>query len=479
MARQLVVRNARLVVPEMGIVEGHLVAEEGRVSELLPAASPAPSADVEIDAGGAYVLPGAIDAHSHYGLLPPVQERIPPESAFAAMGGVTTMVRYFRRTDSYLDTVPAHIETNPALHYQDFSLHLALFDERQVAELPAYVERLGVTSFKIYTNLKAPVARNFLVDPLVTDTDMQTADLDYDDGLLMATMEGLRDMPARVRLSVHVEEADLIMRQSARVRALGMTGLAAWHYARPEEAEALGIKKVSYLSRQLGVPVFFPHIGSRLGIEALVEEQTRGTEMVAETCPHYLVQNIQSRAGELLKVMPPVRTEEDNRATWRAVQSGVITVLGTDHIPWTKAEKGDGDIWTLRPAFGSTGLMVPIVVSEGYNRGRLTILDVARLTSYGAARAFGLYPLKGTLLAGSDADLMILDTDTEWVVDPDALSTAQRFSVYEGFRLKGRVTHTIVRGKPIFADGKLVAELGHGRYIRRFPKLQRDDRSNG
>jgi dihydropyrimidinase len=475
-APQLVVRNARLVVPEIGIVEGHLVAENGRVRDLLPATSAPPAAETEIDAHGAYVLPGAIDAHSHYGLLPPVSERISPESAFAATGGVTTMVRYFRRTDSYLSTVPPHIQSNPSVHYQDFSLHLALFNEGQVNEIPACLEQLGVTSYKVYMNLKAPVARNFLIDPLVTDTAIQTADLDYDDGLLMAAMEAMQALPARVRLSVHVEEADLIIRQSAKVRASGLGGLVAWHYARPAEAEALGISKVAYLSRQFGVPVFFPHIGSRLGIAALAQEQARGTEMVAETCPHYLVQNIQSEARELLKVMPPVRTVEDNRATWQALQSGVITVMGTDHIPWTTEEKGKGDIWSVRPAFGSTGLMVPILLSEGLNRGRLTILDVANLTSGATARAFGLYPLKGTLLPGSDADLMIVDTDAEWVVQPDALPTAQRFSVYAGFHLKGQVTHTVVRGQPIYHDGKMLVAPGHGRYIRRFPQLELDGR---
>ncbi|HKC18643.1 MAG TPA: amidohydrolase family protein [Candidatus Dormibacteraeota bacterium] len=471
MAHQLVIRNGRLVVPELGVIDGHVVVDGGRITELVQAPGEAPNADEVIDADGRYVLPGAIDAHSHYGLLPPIQERIPPESRFGARGGITTMVRYFRRTDSYLETVPPHIETNPALHYQDFSFHLALFNARQIAEIPEYVERLGVTSFKIYMNLKAPTAKAFLVDPLVTDTVMQTADLDYDDGLLMAAMETLRKVQARVRLSVHVEEADVIIWKTQQVRASGMRGLAAWHYARPEEAEALGIKKVAYFSRLYGVPVFFPHIGSTLGIAALEEEAARGTEMVAETCPHYLVQNIQSKAGELLKVMPPVRAEEDNRATWQALQKGVITVLGTDHIPWTREEKGNGDIWTLRPAFGSTGLMVPILVSEGFNRGRLSIVDVARLTSYSTARAFGLYPLKGTILAGSDADLMIIDSDTEWVVDAARLGSAQQFSVYDGFKLKGHVSHTIVRGKPIVVDAKVVAEPGHGRYVRRYPHV--------
>lgn len=456
------------------MIEGHVVVDNGRVQGLLQKPAPAPEGETEIDAAGRYVLPGAIDAHSHYGLLPPIEARIPPESAFGATGGVTTMVRYFRRTDSYLDTLPAHIESNPALHYQDFSFHLALFNDLQVAEMPRYVEELGITSFKIYMNLKAPVAKNFLVDPLVTDTVMQTADLDYNDGLLMAAMDGMRRLPARVRLSVHVEEADLIIWKTAQVRSAGMSGLAAWHYARPEEAEALGIKKVAYFSRLYGVPVFFPHIGSALGIAALEEELARGTEMVAETCPHYLVQNIQSRAGELLKVMPPVRAEEDNRATWRALQSGVITVLGTDHIPWTREEKGHGDIWSLRPAFGSTGLMLPILVSEGFNKGRLSIVDIARLTSYSTARAFGLYPRKGTLLVGSDADLMILDANAEWTVDPALLRSAQQFSVYEGFKLKGKVLHTIVRGKPVLVDGEIVGKPGNGRYIRRYPQLSLD-----
>ncbi len=474
MAHQLVIRNGRLVVPEVGVIHGHVVVDGGRVVELVQSPTAAPAAEQTIDADGRYVLPGAIDAHSHYGLLPPIEQRIPPESGFGARGGITTMVRYFRRTDSYLETLPAHIETNPSLHYQDFSFHLALFNAKQIAEIPRYVEDLGVTSFKIYMNLKAPTAKAFLIDPLATDTVMQTADLDYDDGLLMAAMEALRKVQARVRLSVHVEEADLIIWKTQQVRASGMHGLAAWHYARPEEAEALGIKKVAYFSRLYGVPVFFPHIGSILGIGALEEEQARGTEMVAETCPHYLVQNIQSKAAELLKVMPPVRAEEDNRATWQALQKGVITVLGTDHIPWTRAEKGEGDIWTLRPAFGSTGLMVPILVSEGFNRGRLSIVDVARLTSYATARAFGFYPRKGTLLAGADADLMIIDPDTEWVVDPSTLGSAQQFSVYEGFKIKGHVSHTIVRGKPVVVDGKIADELGHGRYVRRYPHLTID-----
>ena len=385
---------------------------------------------------------------------------------------MTTLVRYFRRTDSYLDSVPPHLSVDAKYHFQDFSMHLALFNHEQVAEIPRYIEELGVTSFKLYMNLKAPLAKAFLIDPLVDDNEAQTADLDYDDGLLFDIMETLGGLAVRTRLSVHVEEADIIMHQLPKVQALGLGGLLVWHYARPEEAEALGLHKVAYLSRKFGVPVYFPHIGSRLGVEALAYEASRGTEMVAETCPHYLVHNVESAAAELLKVMPPVRTVEDNEATWRAVQNGLISTMCTDHIPYTTAEKRLGDIWSTRPAFGSIGVMVPVVLSAGVNSGRLTIMQAAQLISTNAAKAFGFYPKKGTLLPGSDGDLIVVDLDHRWTVHAAELASAEEFSVYEGMELRGRVDITVSRGDVVVEGARLQQSPGKGRFIRRYPRLE-------
>jgi dihydroorotase-like cyclic amidohydrolase len=321
-------------------------------------------------------------------------------------------------------------------------------------------------------NLKAPLARAFLIDPLVDDEVAQVADLDYDDGLLYGIMKALAALPVKTRLSVHVEEADLVMHQLPRVQQTGMGGLLAWHHARPEEAEALGVQKVAYLSRQFNVPVYFPHIGSRLGLQALAHEAERGTDMVIETCPHYLVHNVESPAAELLKVMPPVRTSEDNRATWDALQSGLITTICTDHIPYNAEEKRLGDIWSTRPAFGSIGLMVPVILSAGVNTGRLTILQAARALSTNTAQAFGFYPKKGTLLVGSDADLMIVDLDHRWRVHAGDLASVQPFSVYEDMELDARVDVTVSRGEVIVDDGKLQVEPGRGQYIRRYPRTE-------
>ncbi|MDF1605829.1 amidohydrolase family protein [Nocardioides sp. YIM 152315] len=464
---QLVVKDARIVVPEAGVLTGHVVVDDGKVVALLSSDEAPPEATRTIDAAGRYVLPGALDAHCHYGLMPPMRERMAPETGFAAIGGVTTLIRYYRRTDSYLDTFPAHIEQNPAYHYQDFSAHLALFNQSQVEEIPRYISELGITSFKLYMNLKANLAKAFLIDPLVDDEVAQTEDLDYDDGLLFGIMQKLASQRVRTRLSVHVEEADLVSYQLPRVKESGLGGLLAWHYARPAEAEALGVQKVAYLSRQLNVPVYFPHIGSRLGLDALRAEAERGTDMVIETCPHYLVHNISSPAAELLKVMPPVRTDDDNRATWEAIESGLISTVCTDHIPYNAEEKNLGDIWTTRPAFGSIGLMVAVLISAGVNGGHITIQRAAELLSTNTAKTFGFYPQKGTLLPGSDADLMIIDPDARWTVHANDFPSAQPFSVYENMELTGRVDVTISRGDVIAENGQLQVEPGRGRFLRR------------
>jgi dihydropyrimidinase len=160
------------------------------------------------------------------------------------------------------------------------------------------------------------------------------------------------------------------------------------------------------------------------------------------------------------------------------VQSGLISTVCTDHIPYTAEEKNLGDIWSTRPAFGSIGLMVPVILSEGVNAGRITILEAAALTSTNVARAFGLYPKKGSLLPGSDADLTIVDLERRWTVHADELPSVQPFSVYEDMEIQGRVDVAVSRGEVIVDEGKLQVEPGRGQYIRRFPALEGIDASS-
>lgn len=465
--------NAKLVIPEIGVVPGGLAIRDGRVAELLPEGARPKGGEV-IDAEGRYVLPGFLDPHVHYGLLPPLPDRMEAESAFAASGGITTLIRYFRRPESYLDTFPQQVALGAERHYQDFAHHLTLFNEPQVREMERYVREFGVTSFKVYMNLKGAAGKNVLMDLLVgQDRELTVADIDFDDGHLYDIFRTAASIQARVRVNVHAEDAEIVIRETERVKASGLEGLPAWSASRPGMSEAIAIQTVAYLSRQFGVPVYFPHIGSREAVDAMADVRAKGTNYYAETGPQYVALDTSSDCGVLAKVMPPVRTNEDVARVWSGIAEGVLTNFGSDHIAYTRAEKDPGSIWTTRPAFGGTGLILPVFLSEGVIAGRLTLRRLAEMGSYHVARAFHLYPRKGTLLPGADADFVIVDLERERTIRAKDLLSASDFSAYEGRTLKGDVVLTAVRGTVVYRDGKIVGRPGHGGYYRRFPTIER------
>ena len=464
--------NARIVLPESGIVSGTLVIRDGRVSAIRQDDGATGEADV-FDARDKYVLPGLIDAHVHSGLLPPLGDRLQAESAFALSGGITTVVRYFRRPESYLETLPAQVQIGAARHYQDFTHHLTLFNPDQVAEMDRYVRDFGVTSFKVYMNLKGPFGRGVLMDLLVGAPDeLTTADVDFNDGHLWDIFRTASGLPARVRINVHSEDAEIVLGESAKVRAMGLEGLPAWSAARPGASEAIAIQTVAYLSRRWRVPVYFPHIGSREAIEALVEVRRAGTDYGAEVCPQYVALTTESDVGSLAKVMPPVRTAEDASRVWWAISEGILTSFGSDHIAYTRAEKQPGSIWTTRPAFGGTGMILPVFLTEGLHKGRMTVRQIAEMGSLNTARLFELYPRKGTLLPGSDGDFVVVDPDIEWTVQATDLLSHSDFSVYDGKTMHGSVVAVGVRGTVMYQDGRVVGPAGHGRYYRRYPTIE-------
>ncbi len=464
--------NGRIVLPESGVVSGTLEIRDGTVVAIRPGGGTSGSVEI-LDAQDRYVLPGFIDPHVHSGLLPPLGKRLQAESSFALSGGVTTIIRYFRRPESYREIFPPQVEIGISRHYQDFAHHLTLFNALQVAEMESYVRDFGVTSFKVYMNLKGPFGKSFLMDLLADRPDeLDTADVDFDDGHLWRIFRTAAMLPFRVRINIHSEDAEIVLAETAEVRGSGLEGLPAWSAARPGASEAIAIQTVSYLSRRFRVPVYFPHIGSREAIEALVEARARGTDYGAEVGPQYVALTTESSVGSLAKVMPPVRTAEDVSRVWRAISEGVLTSFGSDHIAYTRAEKNPGSIWTTRPAFGGTGMILPVFLSEGVNAGRMTIRQLAEIGSLQTARLFNLYPRKGTLQPGADGDFAVVDLDREWTVRADELLSHSDFSVYEGRTFRGAVTDVAVRGRVQYRDGRLVGSPGHGRYYRRFPTLE-------
>ena len=464
--------NARVVVPEIGEFTGGIRVENGRVAQLLQGHDRQPRGEGVLDAGGRYLLPGLIDPHVHFGLLPPLAERLPAESAFAASGGVTTLLHYFRRPESYLETFPGFLEVARAQHLQDFAVHLTLFNRDQTAEMPRYLTTFGVTSFKIYMMLKGPLGRGIVMDQYCGHGQLDVADVDFDDGHLYEVFRAASMLPARVRISVHAENAEIVMHEIQRVQASGLDGLVAWHAARPGASEAIAIQQVAYLSRTHDVPAYFPHIGSREAAAALEDARTQGTDYGAETGPQYLALTIDDPVGVLAKITPPIRTADDQSVIWEALRGRLLHTIGSDHIPYTNEEKQLGGVWTTRSAFGAIGLILPVLLTEGVHRGNLSIRRLVEVTSRESARLFGLYPRKGTLLPGSDADFVVVDPDPEWTVRAADLPSSSEFSVFEGRTMRGRVDLTAVRGVPVYRDGAVVGQVGHGRYYRRHPVIE-------
>jgi len=466
MKADLVVRNANLVLPEIGPLQASLIVTNGRVLSLSRPGKEPDAAEV-IDVGGRVVIPGLIDPHIHIGTLTPLKERMLAESAFGIAGGVTTFIRYFRRPESYLGLLDEQIDLCENLFYQDFAIHPVLHNSTHVAELEQYVEGYGITSFKVYMNLRGKIGRGFLMDLRPEEKGPKRYDVEFDMGLLHEIFQTAAIIPTRIRLCVHAEDGEIVNQSIERARRMGVEGLAGWHFACPALAEALAIHQVALLAKEYGVPVYFPHIGSKAALGALSELHADGIDFLAETGIHYLTQTTASSAGLLAKVMPPIRTDQDRDAIWYALEDGLIRTIGSDHVGLTLAEKNVGDIWTTRPAFAGTGIILPVLLSEGVKKKRMSLQQLAQITSCNAAKAFGLYPRKGTLLPGADADFVVVDPDHSWTIHARELWSASDFSIFEGMKVYGRIMTVFVRGQKVLDEGQLVAQPGHGQYLAR------------
>jgi dihydropyrimidinase len=265
---------------------------------------------------------------------------------------------------------------------------------------------------------------------------------------------------------VHPENVEVINRLRARLQAEGRNDLAAWTDSRPPFTEAENIRRALYLAEQVGCDVYIPHLSSSQALDAVIEHRARRTTSVTvETCPHYLTHTKHSGCGTLAKVNPPLREAADNERLWRAIASGEVDTMGTDHCAVTRDTKGP-DIWRAVPGFPGMATLLPALL-QGVNDGFLSPLRVAEVASANTARAFGLFPRKGVIAVGSDADLAIVDLARTRQVTAGTLQSRSDFSIYDGQQLRGWPVVTMRRGAIAMRDGEVLARAGSGRYLAR------------
>lgn len=454
----LIVKNGKLVIPNSGIIEGTIGVKDGKVNAIL-APSEKVSAQKEIDAAGKYILPGGIDPHSHPGYPGgSFTEAMETESASAAFGGITTPIYFWRqygKVPTPYDEFWSVIGETQAKSYVDFALHLMISTKPQAEpnQYRKYVEEFGVKSFKYSLAYKGAEGSALGITNEV------------DDAFLYDSFSQVGQYPGTV-VTVHCENMEIINMLLPKLKAAGRQDLAAWSEGRPDFCEAESMRRVLYFAEVAKCPLYIVHISTKAGLQEVIAHRKRGMGTIyAETCTHYLTHTKDSLAGIKAKVNPPVRTQSDVDALWNGIIMGDIDTVGTDHCHLMLSQKKE--LWGATPGFPGIGLLLPLLLSEGVNKNRISMEKVAEVYSYNAAKIFGLYPQKGTIQVGSDADFAIVDLDLEQRVKPEMLKSKSDFTIWDGWNLKGWPVMTILRGEIIMKDGMITGKLGLGKYLKR------------
>jgi dihydropyrimidinase len=447
----LFVKGARVVRPDV-IIDCGLAVRDGKVVAVL---APGEVIDARrtLDAGGRPVLPGLIDTHVHLGNgAQAFAADCASESRHAVTGGVTTLLPFVITRDSYLDALPG-LTKAVGEGLVDMAFHAIIIREAQVEEIPQVAHEFGVRSFKTFMAYKGREISPSGIQGLGDDA-------------IFSVFQKVTGILGGIAI-VHCENMELIELHQKPFVAAGRQDTAAWSEARPEFGELEAIRRMALFAEAAGVQLLVPHMGVGLGSEFLRQKAWGRGRIATETCPHYLVLDKDTDRGVQGKVNPPLRSRPQVSALWQRLTDGTIDVLGSDHCPFTRAVKGT-ELWTARAGItGGTAMILPVLLTEGVRRGRLSLQDVVALTSYTAARLFGLYPRKGALEVGSDADLVIVDPERQVTVDLAALNSVVDFSPYEGYRAHGWAATTIAGGEVVYHEGEVVAERPRGRYLPR------------
>lgn len=474
MARALkvdtVIKNAKVVTPE-GIVPRAGLAINKEKIRAVASDRELPEAKRVIDAQGNYVMPGVIDPHTHPGAYRPFPKDIEMETKVGAAGGVTTMIgitkvtrmtKEFKKFTAPKDVVPYRKifplarKMVDELSSIDFAFTIAVQCDAHAAEIPEFARESGVTSYKFYVGYKD-------ASKWTSSIGLPTT---WDDGTLFYGMESIAKIGGVA--TFHAENNMINRILLDRVMKAGKKDLAAWEERSPDYVEAYDVNRVAYLSKLLNCCIYPVHISSGMGLDECRRAKDNGVNIIVETCPHYLTIDMHAPyPAELAKVNTPVRDKKTHNALWAGLKNGDIDCIGSDHVPcYKKNVYVKGNIWKSLAGFPSFGFILPIMLSEGVNKGRISFPRLVEVMCRNTAKTFGLYPKKGDLRVGSDADLVIVDLKKERKLTYKTLPSDCDVSIYEGRQVKGWPVLTMLRGEVIWQDGKNIGPP-RGEYVPR------------
>ena len=445
------VRNG-VVATGQGLSTADVVITDGKIEFVGAAPGAVPDAR-EIDAAGKLVLPGIIDAHLH----PVYADRIDTLSRAAVTGGITTLIPYVGAVKAWGqggdlgDSVKAFIAEGEADSLIDFGIHCT-FTQDDMADVERSIPELismGVVSFKGFTAYKK---RGMLLED---EELLKVMGLIAEHGGLFAT---------------HCENGPVLDHLEELYQAKGWTRPECYPPTHPGIAEAEAVFRVLSLAQVAECPMYLPHLSAResLDVAALFRRWQRQT-IFTETCPHYLIHTAEllKTRGTPAKMSPPLRQNEDTEALWQAVAAGQIDVIGSDAAGHLLAsnEPHFADVFAAPHGIPGLDTLFTVTYDAGVNRGQMTLPQLVRMTSENPARIFGLYPQKGTLAPGSDADLIIFDPCRAHTVPDKNPHTKVDYSIYAGRQCLGAPELVMQRGRVVFTGGEVRQGGGTGAYL--------------
>ncbi|MCU4186744.1 dihydroorotase family protein [Acidiferrimicrobium sp. IK] len=481
----LLVKNVKVVRPGREPESLDVGVEGGRFARV-EAAIPAEDAAQVLDGKGRHLFPGAVDVHQHWGIYNPLESDTVSESRACAQGGVTTGITYLRtgayylnRSGPYAEVMPVALDAAAGRAYVDYGFHVAPILRSHIDEIPSLIADFGIPSFKIFMfygkhglHGRSASQEQFLMLPEGESYDY--AHFEF----VMRGIQKAREDPRfagiadDISLSLHCETAEIMAAYTRIVEEEGrLSGLEAYHAARPPHSEGLAVTIAAYLAHETGLSkINLLHLSSRKAVEAAL--------LMAKTFPHvdfrrevtigHLLADIHTAAaGVGGKVNPPLRPREDVEALWGHLLAGELDWVTSDHAcckDETKFGSPRDDVFVAKSGFGGTEYLLPGLITEGTKRG-LPLGRVAELVSWNPARRFGLHS-KGTVDVGYDADFCLVDTNSSWTVRAAESESSQEYTPFEGFEMSARVTDTFLRGGRVLDDGKIVGDP-KGQFVRR------------
>ena len=450
----LVIRNGRVVTEAMDArvdvgIAGEKVVQIGGEMHAVQ----------EIDATGMLVLPGGIDAHVHVTSRPGSPEPrwvddFTSGSAAALAGGITMIGNMTQLADGETPLEAMEREAAQARReaIADVLLHPIFWDasDAALADVPHLLEN-GHNSVKLFMSFPTF------------------------DGEAEGYLELVRQAGEHQLISlIHCEDHPLIEDATRQLIKAGRESLRFYPESRPIISEVVATQRAVAFSEATGAPVYIVHLSCERALEVCAEAQARGLPVYVETRPFYLhltSERFEEPEGAKYVGQPPLREPSDVDAIWNGIRQGTVHTVCTDHAPWSLEAKLDPalSVANLRPGAENLQVMMPMLYSEGVRTGRISLQKMIQVLSTNAARLFGLYPQKGTIAPGGDADIVIFDPDETRTITNSMLESNADYSVYEGWQVTGWPTTTIRRGEIVYETGEVTGAPGSGVLPRRGP----------